>query len=237
MKVQLFVPCFIDQLFPQVAFNCVKLLEKAGCEVHYNANQTCCGQPAYNAGYWEQGRPIVEKFITDFDTVEYIVSPGGSCVGFIRNHYSDLLTDDLHANHAPTQRIYELTEFLTEVLHFYDFGSTFNAVATYHDACGALRECGIKEGPRKILAHVKGLQIMEAADCEVCCGFGGTFSIKYPAISTAMAEQKVIHALEYGVQYIISTDSSCLMQLDGYIKKNNIAIQTMHIVDVLTRGW
>lgn len=237
MKVQLFIPCFIDQLFPQTALNTMKVLEKAGCDVSYNTNQTCCGQPAYNAGFWNESRKVAEKFIKDFDVPEYIVAPGGSCVGFIRNHYEKLFAENDPAKNKLPTRIYELTEFLSEVLNMDDFGSTFNGVATYHDACGALRECGIKAAPRKILSKVKGLQVIETEDCEVCCGFGGTFAVKFEAISTGMAEQKVHHAIEKGVQYIISTDSSCLLHLDGYIKKHGLAIKTAHIADVLASGW
>ena len=172
MKVQLFIPCFIDQLYPQTAFNTIKVLEKAGCEVYYNANQTCCGQPAYNAGCWNDSRAVAEKFIKDFDQPAYIVAPGGSCVGFIRNHYEKLFAgNDLVKTRLPA-RVYELTAFLTEVLNRDDLGSTFNGVATYHDACGALRECGIKTAPRKILSKVKGLQMIETEDCEVCWLWG-----------------------------------------------------------------
>ncbi|HTN06192.1 (Fe-S)-binding protein [Agriterribacter sp.] len=237
MKVQLFIPCFIDQLFPQTALNTIKILEKAGCSVLYNTSQTCCGQPAYNAGFWDDSRVVAEKFIKDFDSPEYIVAPGGSCVGFVRNHYEKLFAGNDLAKSKLLTGIYELTAFLTEVLSMDDLGAVFNGVATYHDACGALRECGIKTAPRKMLSKVKGLQMVETDDCEVCCGFGGTFAVKFEAISTGMAEQKVHHAIEKGVQYIISTDSSCLLHLDGYIKKHGLAIKTVHIADVLASGW
>ncbi len=235
MKVQLFIPCFIDQLYPQTAFNTIKILEKVGCEVYYNRKQTCCGQPAYNAGYWDDSRIVAQRFIEQFDFHDYIVAPGGSCIGFIRKHYSNLFPNrqDLISN----CKVFELTEFLTEVLNISSLGSVFNGAATYHDACGTLRECGIKSAPRNLLTQVKGLTLIEANDCEVCCGFGGTFSIKFNGVSSAMAEQKVLTAQEMGVQYIISTDASCLLQLDGYIKKNGIALSTLHIADVLASGW
>lgn len=237
MKVQLFIPCFIDQLFPQTALNTVKVLEKAGCEVSYNINQTCCGQPAYNAGCWDDCRPVAGKFMDDFGSPEYIVAPGGSCVGFVRNHYDKLITDTSLLQNPVHTRIYELTEFLTDILLLDDLGASFWSLATYHDACGALRECGIKAAPRKLLSNVAGLKLLETEDCEVCCGFGGTFAVKFESISSGMAEQKVQYACKKGAEYIISTDYSCLLQLDSYIKKNRLPIKTIHIADVLANGW
>lgn len=239
MRVQLFIPCFIDQLYPQTAFNMVKVLEKGCCEVAYNNNQTCCGQPAFNAGFWDEARAVASKFLKDFDTVDYIVAPSASCVGFIRNYYPKLFDNAASHNHVKDlgKRVYELTEFLTDVLKIENYGASLNAKATYHDSCAALRECKIKEGPRKLLSHVKGLELIEMADNETCCGFGGTFSVKFEAISLAMADQKVNNALATGAEYIISGDMSCLLQLDGLIKNKNLPLKTMHIADVLASGW
>ena len=239
MKVQLFIPCFIDQLYPQTAFNMVKVLEKACCEVSYNTNQTCCGQPAFNAGFWDEARTVATKFLKDFDTVDYIVAPSASCVGFVRNYYPKLFDNAASHNQVKDlgKRVYEFSEFLTDVLKIENYGASLNATATYHDSCAALRECKIKEGPRKLLSHVKGLNIIEMADNETCCGFGGTFSVKFEPISVAMADQKLTNALATGAEYIISTDLSCLMQLDGLIKNKNLPLKTMHIADVLANGW
>ena len=239
MKVQLFIPCFIDQLYPQTAFNMVKVLEKACCEVEYNSNQTCCGQPAFNAGFINDAREVAEKFLNDFDTVDYIVAPSASCVGFVRNYYPKLFenTASHHKGKDIGKRVYEFTEFLTDVLKMEHFGATLFAKATYHDSCAALRECKIKEGPRKLLSKVKGLELIEMADNETCCGFGGTFSVKFEPISVGMADQKVKHALATGAEYIISTDLSCLMQLNGYIKAKELPLKTMHVADVLANGW
>jgi L-lactate dehydrogenase complex protein LldE len=237
MKVQLFIPCFIDQIFPETARNTVKILEKAGCEVYYNPNQTCCGQPAYNAGYWEECLPLVKKFDSDFASPDYIVSPGGSCVGFVRNHYNKFIAPGEASEATVSSRIYELSEFLTDILHIDNLHASFRARATFHDACGALRECGIKEAPRKLLHNVSGLELIESDDCEVCCGFGGTFAVKHNSISSIMAEQKVQQAQKNGIEFIISTDYSCLLHLDGYIKKQLIPIKTIHIADVLAAGW
>ena len=239
MNVQLFIPCFVDQLYPETAMNMVKVLEKSGCTVSYNPKQTCCGQPAFNAGYWEETRPVAKKFINDFNGEDYIVAPSGSCTGFVRNYYERLFenTGEHVASHKLKKRLYEFTEFLTEVLDVKDFGANLPGKATYHDACGALRECKIKTAPRELLDNVSGLELVEMKECETCCGFGGTFAVKYEPISIGMAQTKVSSALETGADYMISTDVSCLMHLQGYIDKNNYPIKTMHIADVLASGW
>ena len=239
MRVQLFIPCFIDQLYPQTAFNMVKVLEKAGCEVHYNPNQTCCGQPAFNAGFVNECSAVAQKFLNDFSATDYIVAPSASCVGFVRNYFPQVFAGTSHLNEATRlgQKVYEFTEFLTKIVKQEDFGATPQIKATYHDSCAALRECNIKEAPRKLLRNVKGLQLIEMNDNETCCGFGGTFAVKFEPISIAMAQQKISNALATGAACIISTDSSCLMHIDGVIKKNKVPLQTMHIADVLASGW
>lgn len=237
-QVQIFIPCFVDQLYPETGMNMVRVLEKLGCSVHYNPKQTCCGQPAYNAGYLEESKKVATKFLHDFDEDFYIVAPSGSCTGFVRSAFEEMFADGSEAQLSKKVRgyLYEFTEFLTEILKVEDIGAHFDAKATYHDACGALRECGIKAGPRKLLQQVKGLELLEMAECETCCGFGGTFAIKYEPISIGMAQTKVQSALDTGAQYIISTDVSCMMHLQGYIDKNKLPIQTIHIADVLAKG-
>ena len=239
MRVQLFIPCFVDQLYPQTAFNMVKVLEKACCDIEYNTNQTCCGQPAFNAGFWKDAKQVATKFLKDFEGTDYIVAPSASCVGFVRNYYSTLFENSSFHNNVKdiSKRVFEFTEFLTDVLRIDNYGAVLHAKATYHDSCAALRECKIKDGPRKLLAKVKGLELIEMAENETCCGFGGSFAVKFEAISIAMADQKVNHALNTGAEYIISTDPSCLMHLHGYITKKNLPIKTMHIADVLAGGW
>ncbi|WP_276133940.1 (Fe-S)-binding protein [Polluticoccus soli] len=238
-NVQLFIPCFVDQLYPQTGINMVKVLEKLGCNVTYNANQTCCGQPAFNAGFWDDAKGVARKFLTDFEGEGYIVGPSGSCTGFVRNYYDKMFENSAEHNHSGKvgKRMYEFTEFLIDVLKVEDLGATLQGKATYHDACGALRECGIKQAPRKLLDKVKGLELTEMKECETCCGFGGTFAVKFEPISVGMAQTKVQSALDTGAQYMISTDVSCLMHLQGYIDKNNLPMQTMHIADVLASGW
>ncbi len=239
MNVQLFIPCFVDQLYPETGFNMVKVLEKAGCTVSYNTNQTCCGQAAFNAGYWDDAKSVCSKFLKDFSGTEYIVGPSASCVGFVRNYYGKLFENSSqhHAVQDMNKRIFEFSEFLVDVLKVDQFGAELPGKATYHDSCAALRECKIKEGPRKLLANVKGLTLTEMNDVETCCGFGGTFAIKFDSISTGMGEQKVENALATGAEYLISTDLSCLMHLQGYIKQKGHALKTMHLADVLASGW
>ncbi len=238
MNVQIFVPCFVDQLYPQTAFNMVKVLEKAGCTVSYNTDQTCCGQPAFNAGFWEESKSVCTKFIHDFSGADYIVAPSASCVGFVRNYYMKMFENSsLHNEIRDLQkRIYEFSDFMVNVLQVTDVGASFHAKATYHDSCAGLRECRIKQEPRSLLAHVEGLQLLEMEDVETCCGFGGTFAVKFDAISIGMADQKVSNAMKTGADCIISTDVSCLMHLDGYIKNKGYSIQTLHIADVLASG-
>lgn len=239
MTVQLFIPCFIDQLYPDTAFNMIKVLEKAGVNVEYNHEQTCCGQPAFNAGFRDDAKQVCSKFIQDFRGADYVVAPSASCVGFIRNYYLDLFSNSSVHNEVKDlgKRTYELSDFLVNVLHVEDFGARLEAPVTYHDSCAALRECKIKQEPRKLLSNVKGLELIEMNDVETCCGFGGSFAVKFEPISIGMADQKVNHALATGARYIISTDHSCLMHLDGYIRHKGISMQTMHLADVLANGW
>lgn len=239
MNVQIFIPCFVDQLYPDTAFNMIKVLEKTGCSVTYNANQTCCGQPAFNAGFWDEARSVCMKFVNDFNGTDLIVTPSASCAGFVKNYYTKLLDNSSVHNEVKelSKRIYEFSEFMVNVLQIENVGATLNGKATYHSSCASLRECNIREEPRKLLSNVKGLELSELKDAETCCGFGGTFAVKFESISIAMAEQKVENALATGADYLISTDLSCLMHLDGYIKNKGYNLQTMHIADVLASGW
>lgn len=239
MNVQIFIPCFVDQLYPSVAFNMVKVLRKAGCTVEYNPNQTCCGQPAFNAGFWGEAKEVCSKFIKDFSGSDYIVAPSASCVGFVRNYYAKLFDNSSVHNDVKdlSSRLFEFSEFLVKVLGIEDLGATLEGKATYHDSCAALRECRVKEEPRKLLSKVAGLTLTEMNDVETCCGFGGTFAVKFEPISIAMADQKITNALATTAKYIISTDMSCLMHIDGCIKNKHSNLQVMHLADVLASGW
>jgi L-lactate dehydrogenase complex protein LldE len=239
MLIDIFIPCFIDQVYPETANNMVKVLEKVGCDVHYNVEQTCCGQPAFNGGFWDDCKEVGQKFIKDFSNDRYIVSPSASCVGMVRNYYGELFHNSaLHNEFKQVQKnIYELSDFLVNVMHVTDLGAKLEGVATYHDSCAALRELKIKSEPRILLSKVKGLELREMKDTETCCGFGGTFSVKYEAIAVSMADNKVENALATESEYLISTDQSCLMHLEGFIKKQGKPLKVMHLADVLASGW
>lgn len=239
MKTELFIPCFMDQLAPETAWNVVKVLEKAGCTVSYNPEQTCCGQPAFNAGFWDDAKEVGIKFLKGFAEDSVIVMPSASCTGMVKNYYNDLFTNTTLHNRcrAIQSNIYELSDFLVNILQFDYFGAELDGRAVYHDSCAGLRECHIKEEPRHLLSKVHGLELVDLKDNETCCGFGGTFAVKFEAISTAMAQQKVDNALAAGAEYIISTDHSCLLHLQAYIDKNELPVKTMHLADVLANGW
>jgi L-lactate dehydrogenase complex protein LldE len=238
-KVDIFVPCFIDQIYPQTGFNMIRILEKFDVEAVYNENQTCCGQIAFNSGFWDDAKAIGEKFILDFNHNRPVVVPSASCAGFVRNYYHELfLNTGLHLEFRQLQKnIVEFTDFLVNTLQVTDVGAVFEHKVTYHDSCASLREYRLGNEPRMLLSRVKGLELIEMKDKEVCCGFGGTFSVKHEPISAAMAQQKVGNAAETGAEYIVSTDSSCLIHMDGYIKKHKLPLKVIHIIDVLASGW
>lgn len=239
MKVNLFIPCFIDQFFPETALNTVRVLQKAGCQVEYNPDQTCCGQPAYNAGLWDEAKKTGQKFLKDFSDDIPVVAPSASCISMVKEGYNDLFTNTVHHNQCRSlqSNIFELSDFLVNVLGVDYFGAELEIKAVYHDSCSALRSCGIKEEPRQLLKNVAGFELIESPDAEVCCGFGGSFSAKFSDISMAMAEQKVHHALELGAEAIVSTDSSCLLPLQSFISKQKLPLKTLHIADILAAGW
>lgn len=236
MEVDVFIPCFIDQFYPDTAGSFIKVLEKAGCKVFYNPEQTCCGQPSFNSGYWNETRELAKKFLTDFNSGRAIVAPSASCTGFIRNYYEKLFTDDarlLAEVKKLTPKIFEFTDFLVNHLKQTEFGGEFHHKVTFHDACSGLREYGNKDEPRILLQNVKGLELMKMENTNVCCGFGGTFSAKFHHISTAMTEQKVENALKTGAEYIVSTEASCLMNIEAYIRKQKLPIKAIHLADIL----
>lgn len=236
MDVDVFIPCFVDQLEPEIGKNLVKILEHVGCKVHYNPQQTCCGQPQFNSGYMKESRELAQKFLKDFAGERYIVSPGGSCTGFIKRRYASLFENenDKKAAEQLSNRLFDICDFLVNVLKIEDLGATFNAKVTVHDSCSALREYGLTTEPRTLLQHVKGLEIVEMEESTTCCGFGGTFSLKQKEISSAMVEQKVRFAQETGAEYITGTEYSCLMNIKAYIDRNNISLKPIHIVNILS---
>lgn len=239
MEIDIFIPCFIDLMYPDTAFNMIKVLEKTGCKINYNTNQTCCGQPAYNAGYKNEAFKLARKFMNDFSGDRYIVTPSASCAGMIKKSYEDFFNSSAKRNHFMKirEKTYEFSTFLTDVMNVENVGAVFSSRVTYHDSCSALRGLKIKNGPRKLLMNVRGLELVEMEESETCCGFGGTFAVKMEPISSAMADQKVTNALKTGAEYIIGTDTSCLMHLDAYARKNNKNIKTMHLADILAQGY
>lgn len=238
MTVDLFIPCYVDQLFPETGLNMVKILHHLKIKTNYNKNQTCCGQVAFNSGYWKESKEICLKFINDFTTSNPIVCPGASCVSYIKNHYSKLVGDTILINNYTKIRnnIFELSDFIVNRLKITKIKSNFPYSVTFHDSCSALREYGIKEQPRLLLQNIEKLELIEMPESETCCGFGGTFSIKFTDISTAMTEQKVLNALSTGAEYITSTEMSCLMNIKSYVDKNKINLKVVHIADILASG-
>ncbi len=228
--------CIVDQVFPQVGIAITQVLERLGYPVDFPKAQTCCGQPAFNTGYTDEARTIARHFLHVFRDSEYIVVPSGSCTSMISHHFADLFQHDpklLAEAHALEPRVWEFSRFLLEVAGVEDVGARFDGVVTYHDSCHALRELHIKAAPRKLLAKVRGLTLAEMSAAEECCGFGGTFSIKFPEVSGAMARTKIDSIQKTGASTVVSIDSSCLMQLQGVIDRAGLPIKTLHLAEVL----
>ena len=221
-KISIFVTCIVDQLFPRVGTAMAEVLERAGCEVEFREDQTCCGQPAFNSGFVEEARAVARHFAKVFEGAEYIVAPSGSCTAMIRHHFE----------HHDT-RVWEFSRFLTDVLKVEDVGARLDRTVTFHDSCHALRELQIKDGPRRLLGNVRGLKLVEMDAAEECCGFGGTFSVKFPEVSGAMARSKLESISKTGAESVVALDQSCLMQLDGALRRSGSKVTTLHLAEVL----
>lgn len=234
-KVSLFVPCFVDQLLPEVAVDTVKVLRKIGCEVEFREEQTCCGQPAFNSGYWDDARPCAERFVRVFRDAESIVCPSGSCTTMVRKFYPELLKESPMRSDAIAagQRTWELSEFLVRVAGVTDVGAVFPHTVTYHASCHGLRELGIREEPLKLLHAVQGLKLVDMPRYDECCGFGGKFATKFAEISTAMGQSKVENVMASGAEYVTAIDPSCLMHVQGMLGKNNFKAQAIHLASIL----
>jgi len=238
-RVALFVTCLADHFFPQVGEAVVRVLRHLGVEVDFPEGQTCCGQPAFNTGYWAEALVAGRRFLEVFRDAEYIVSPSGSCVSMVRVFYPELFRDDpprLRQAQDLARRVHEFSEFLVRVLGVEDIGARLHARITYHDACHALRELGIREEPRRLLRAIRGAELVEFPHHEVCCGFGGTFSVKYAPISTAILQEKVRNLLASGADILTSTDVSCLMHIGGALSREGAPIRTLHLAEVLALG-
>lgn len=235
MKITLFIPCFIDACFPKAGASAVEILERLGHTIDYPKDLTCCGQPAFNSGYWEESRTTAIKVLERLKDTEVVVIVSGSCGAMIKNFYPELFagTEYEEAARSLSAKVYEFSDFLVTKLGVGDLGAQFPHKVTFHDGCHGLRELGIKQQPRKLLAHVRGLELVEMGEAESCCGFGGTFSAKFPMISTAMGENKYGSALETGAEYIVSNDSSCLMHIQGLLDRQGKPLRTIHLAEVL----
>jgi L-lactate dehydrogenase complex protein LldE len=238
MTVTLFVPCFVDLLYPQVAVSMVRILERLGHKVDYPEELACCGQPAFNSGFWNEARAVAVNVLDRLKDVEALVIASGSCGAMLKVFYEELFAGTRHADaaRALSAKCFEFSDFLVTKLGVTDVGARFPARVTFHDGCHGLRELGKKQQPRALLAKVRDLTLLEMPDAEVCCGFGGTFSAKFPMISTAMGEVKCESARETGAEYIVSNDSSCLMQLQGLLDRQGGRIKTIHLAEVLAQS-
>jgi L-lactate dehydrogenase complex protein LldE len=236
VRVGLFVTCLVDLFRPTIGFAAVKLLEDAGCRVEVPATQTCCGQPAYNSGDRADTKAIARQVIAAFDGFDYVVAPSGSCAGMIRAHYAELFADEPEMAGAVqhlAKRTYELVSFLTDVMAVGGVAARYDGVATYHDSCSGLRELGVKQQPRTLLASVKGLRVADLPGAEICCGFGGTFCIKYPAISDKMVTDKAADIAATGADTLLAGDLGCLLNMAGKLSRRGAAIRVRHIAEVL----
>lgn len=235
-RVALFVTCLVDLMRPNVGFATVKLLEQAGCRVEVPELQTCCGQPAYNSGDFDDTQQIARQVIAAFEDYDYVVAPSGSCVGMIKDHYPRLFdTDAGWRNRAEglAERCYEIVSFLYDVLGVDDLGVTHAGTVTYHDSCSGLRELGIHRQPRALLAKVSDLELEEMADSNVCCGFGGLFCLKYPKISEHLVSDKVANIADTGAGTVLGGDLGCLLNIAGRIKRERGATKVFHVAELL----
>lgn len=235
-RVGLFVTCLVDLMRPSVGFAAVKLLEDAGCRVEVPEAQTCCGQPAYNSGDRKDAQAIARQVIAVFSGFDYVVAPSGSCAGMLKKHYRALFTPgsaEAKAAEDLARRSYELVSFLTDVMKVEHVEAHLDMRATYHDSCSGLRELGISAQPRKLLKSVKGLTLTEMRDANVCCGFGGTFCVKYPEVSTAMAGKKTDNIAATGADLLLAGDLGCLMNMAGKLQREGRAVQVRHVAEVL----
>ncbi len=235
MRVSLFVTCLIDQMWPEIGTSTVEVLRRAGCEVLFDERQTCCGQPAFNTGYRSEALQLAKRFIEIFEDAEAIVSPSGSCTAMVQ-HFQELFADDdgwRKRAQALARRSYELSAFLIKVLGVDDVGASFRGRVTWHDACHGLRDLQIHSEPRRLIQRVRGAELVEVANADSCCGFGGTFSVKYPEISVAILDSKIAAIERAGVRAVVSGDASCLMQIGGRLTRQKSKVQVLHIAELL----
>ena len=234
--VALLVTCLVDFFRPRIGFAAIKLLKEAGCRVSVPVQQTCCGQPAYNSGDTKEAKAIAKQVLSIFQEFDYIVVPSGSCAGMLRIHYPRLFSEDLEwlsqAQHI-ANRTYELTSFLVDVLKVESVQASYPHTVTYHDACSGLRELGIKQQPRQLLQTVNGITVRELPESEVCCGFGGTFCVKYSEISNKIVTDKINHMKFTQAETLLAGDLGCLMNMEGKLQRDGNKTKVLHVAEVL----
>ena len=237
MRVGFLVTCLVDLMRPRIGFAAIKLLEAGGAEVYVPPTQTCCGQPAYNSGDRADALALARKLIGEFEGCEYLVAPSGSCSGMVRKHYAELCKDDpalLARAEALAARTYELTDFLVRVLRLDKAPGTFTGTITYHDSCAGLREMGVKAQPRRLLATMPGVTVREMTDAETCCGFGGTFSLKFGEISSAMVDNKCRNINDSGAGTVVLGDLGCMLNIEGRLRRRgDNTTRVLHVAEVL----
>jgi len=237
MRVSLFITCLVDQLWPEVGTSAVEVLRRTGCEVVFDERQTCCGQPAFNTGYRSDARVLARRFIEIFEDAgaDAIVSPSGSCTAMV-HHFHQLFEDDEHWRkraEAIAHRTHEFSSFLVNVLGVDDVGASFRGRVTWHDACHGLRDLNLHSEPRRLIKGVRGVEFVELPNADACCGFGGTFSVKYPEISVAILDNKIAEIEKAGVRAVTSGDASCLMQIRGRLTRQKSPVRAMHLAELL----
>jgi L-lactate dehydrogenase complex protein LldE len=237
-SVTLFIQCLVDALYPEVGQAMVDLFERLNVTVNIPLDQTCCGQPAFNSGYRREAATAARRFIRIFESAEVIVCPSGSCVNMVKHHYPSLFKDEPEWRKRAEKvsaKTFELTQYLVDELKITDVGAKFKGTVTYHDSCHLLRNLGVADQPRQLISSIKDIKFVEMSASEKCCGFGGTFSVKYADISTAILEEKVDNIIATRADVVVGCDMSCLMNIQGMLSRRNSAIKTMHIVQLLTQ--
>lgn len=239
MQVSLFIPCLVDQFQPRTAANMVRVLKSLGLQPDYSKKQTCCGQPFFKAGYWKKAVPLAQNIIEIFRDAEFVIAPSGSCVNMIRSGYLQLFQNNpawLPAARQLSQKVFEFSEFLIHILQVEKLGALFEARVTYHDSCQVNRALGISAEPRRLLKNVQGLEFVEMDQSDICCGFGGIFAFKFPRVAASMVAEKVENIVASGAEVVTGCEISCLMHIDGYIRKMGIPVRAMHLADILAQG-
>ena len=238
MKVSLFITCLVDQFYPSVGVSAVRLLRRYGCDVDFPARQTCCGQPAFNSGYVAQARDVARNQLEAFEDADYVVSPSGSCTGMVHHYYHDLFAGDpvlLARAERLVAKTFELSQFLVDVLKVTDVGARCPQTATFHPSCHGSRLLGVREQPLELLRNVKDLTLIPLPKSQDCCGFGGTFAVKMSDISGSMVQEKVDNVASAGVDYLVSTDMGCIMNIAGQMRRRGMKTEPIHLAEFLWR--